>query len=171
MLICLRNSVGRKWIVLNSEFHRDLCWFHQLLNTFNKAVTFHITQDKEHIDVFVDTSLVGLGALWGKRGYSCNILEHLCCIGSIIHFEMYNVVVALAMWAENWAGWVIRINSDNMAVVHAINNLRSHDTFLATCLRNALMTLARHGIHMYAVHIPGAENREADALSSFNDRS
>ena len=108
---------------------------------------------------------MGLGAFWGNSGYSCRIQEHIRHSGSIVHFEMYNVVVALAMWADRWSGHVVRISSNNMAVVHAINNLQAHNAFLATCLHNALMILARHGIYMYAVHIPGVKNREADALS------
>ena len=101
----------------------------------------------------------------GGRGYSCQIPEHIRCGRNIVHFEMYNIVVALATWAHNWPGQLVRIKSDNMAVVHAINNLRAQDTFLATCLRNALMTVACYGIHIDAIHIPGVENKKADALS------
>ena len=78
---------------------------------------------------------------------------------------MYNVVMALATWADSWVGRVIHIHFDNMAVVHTINSLWAKDAFLAKCLRNILMILARYGIHMYAVHVPGVKNRKADALS------
>ena len=68
MLACLRNSGNHKWVALSTEFQKDLSWFRKSLGTFNDTVTFHIIQEQEHIVVFVDASLRGLGVLWGEEG-------------------------------------------------------------------------------------------------------
>ena len=165
MLQVLRDNKNKRWICLNREFHRDLNWFGAFLPTFNDAVTFQMIEGNQMFDLYVDASLQGLGACWGNVGYSCPIPEEIKKRGNIVRYEMYNVVVALAMWGMKWGGRVVRIYSDNMAVLHVLNNLRANDEFMATCLRNVLMLLARHNIHMQAVHISGILNKKADALS------
>ena len=84
---------------------------------------------------------------------------------NIVHFEMYNVLVALSMWAEEWVGPTVCGLSGNMAVIQALNSLCINDIFLGECLRNMLMVLVKHNIHLEAKHIRCVENREPDALS------
>ena len=123
MLQVLRDNKNKRWICLNN-------WFGALLPTFNDAVTFRMIEGDQLFDLYVDASLQGLGACWGNVGYSCHIPEEIKKGGNTVRFEMYNVVVALAMWGMRWGGRVVRIYSDNMAVVHVLNNLRANDEFM-----------------------------------------
>ena len=113
----------------------------------------------------MDASLQGLGAVWGNEGYAELIPEYVRHGRSIVHFEMYNVYVAVSHWGSIWRNRNIYIHSDNMAVVHILNTMRTNDEFLGVCIRNVLFLAAKYNLHLSAGHIPGVDNRRADALS------
>ena len=113
----------------------------------------------------MDASLEGLGACWNGKGYAIAIPQWVKMNRCIAHYEIYNVVVVFAKWAREWMGWTVRVRSDNMAVVHALNSLGARDEVFGMCIRNILMIIAKYTIHCYTVHIPGAQNDAADALS------
>ena len=83
----------------------------------------------------------------------------------IVYVEMYNAWVAVAIWSRLWKNRIVKINSDNLAVVHFINTLRTNDGFLSMCLRNILMILAKNNVHIQAERIMGIDNNKAEALS------
>ena len=109
------------------------------------------------------TVQAGLGTWSESRAYAVAIPQWVKRGRCIAHFEMYNVVVAFKKWAKHWAGRTVRVRSDNMAVVHALNNVAARDEFFGTCIRNLLMISAKHSVHFYAVHILGVWNTRADA--------
>ena len=111
------------------------------------------------------SSLEGLGAVWGNRAHAEAIPRHIHAGRSIVHFEMYNVSVAIAHWGRDWINRCVGIHSDNMAVVQVLNSMRTNDEFLGVCIRNILTQAAKYNIHICAEHIPGEDNKTADALS------
>ena len=52
--------------------------------------------------------------------------------------------------------------------MHVINSSRTKDPFLATCLRELWLEVARFGFELRAVHLPGVENRVPDWLSRWD---
>ena len=152
-------------INLGEQFRRDLHWFRKLLSSYHQPPTFKIINDNDKLHVFVDASLQGLGAVWGNEGYAELIPEYVRHGRSIVHFEMYNVYVAVSHWGSIWRNRNIYIHSDNMAVVHILNTMRTNDEFLGVCIRNVLFLAAKYNLHLSAGHIPGVDNRRADALS------
>ena len=82
-----------------------------------------------------------------------------------MELEMLNVVVSLRVWSQYWSNNTLLVHSDNIAVVQIINNNKTRNNFLAACMRNLWLIMARFNISIQAVHIPGKLNRVADILS------
>ena len=70
-----------------------------------------------------------------------------------------------ATWRHAWEGKLVRFNSDNMAVVGAINKLYSRKEMLMHLLRCMTFYAAKHSFWFCAAHVPGTLNVRADALS------
>ncbi len=79
--------------------------------------------------------------------------------------ELLPVVMALAVWGYQWSGKSVRCLCDNAAVVAIINTGTSKNERAMHLMRSAFFFLARHDVRVWAEHIPGVENRSADALS------
>ena len=62
----------------------------------------------------LDACLSGLGDIYANLCYALSILKNFnnYCI---VHLEMLNIVVALKVWAYQWANRKLRIRCDNMA--------------------------------------------------------
>ena len=114
---------------LNSEFFRDVDWFHTLLQKFNNNVSFQIVDPINYVEAYVAASLLGLGTCWGQRGYAEIIPAEFRHSYGIVQFKMYNVIVAVAHWASEWRGRTVRVHSENMAAVQMINSLCTNKLF------------------------------------------
>ena len=68
-----------------------------------------------------------------KAGFKCNGL--ITGDTHITAKELLPVVIAAALWGEQWAGQCVRFNSDNMAVVDILHSRTSKDTLVMHLLR------------------------------------
>ena len=164
MLSLFRSCHDHKRIKLTTEFYQDLDWFLKFLPQFNGTVIF----DKPHIDgdeVHIDASLTGLGGTWKNRVYATPIYPIHGFETSIVHWKMFNVVMALKMWGRQWAGSHILFFCDNAGVVQVVDTGKTRDPLLATCLRNIWMITAIHDIKVSIKHIAGCKNVTSDLLS------
>ena len=84
---------------------------------------------------------------------------------NIAHLEILNIVVALKIWAQQWANKRIKLHCDNMAVVEVLRNGRARDNILGLMARNIWLICAMFNIHIIMLHIPGMNNVLADLLS------
>ena len=111
-----RNSQAKK-IHLDSCFHKDIQWFISFLLTFNGVTYLRKVSIPHFYSLHLDASFTGLGGTWSNRVYATPVLGipgfHL----GIVHLEMFNIVIALRLWAKFWAHSYVRIHCDNMAVV------------------------------------------------------
>ncbi len=82
--------------------------------------------------------------------------------------ELLPIVLAVALWGDSWAGKLIRCRCDNAAVVEVVNSGVSRCEKAMHLVRSAFIFQAMHEVSLWAVHIPGVENRSADALSRDN---
>ena len=82
--------------------------------------------------------------------------------------EFVPVVVAAALWGGLWQGHHIRFHSDNMAVVSILNMKTSKAPQLMQLLRCFSFYCAFYCFHVSCMHVPGAMNVAADALSRNN---
>ena len=78
---------------------------------------------------------------------------------------MWNVLVAITVWASEWADCIIVIKCDNEAVVSVVNSGVTRDSALAAMARNIWFITATHNMKFKLVHIPGIQNACADLLS------
>ena len=86
---------------------------------------------------------------------------------SIAYKELFLVVVAAHLWGCRWSKKHVLFRSDNEAVV-AIPSARTLEcSVLVHLLRDLLLSAARWGFTFSAAHLPGVDNKGADAVSRF----
>jgi hypothetical protein len=71
-------------------------------------------------------------------------------------------------WGQGWAKQHVFFRSDNEAVVFMLNSRTSKVPELMRLLRSLLLAAARFNVSFSSLHIPGAHNSIADALSRFH---
>lgn len=79
--------------------------------------------------------------------------------------EMVPVVIAVALWGQQWAESTLLVKSDNMAVVYALSSGAAKDVQIMHLLRCLHFYTATYQICIQARHIVGIANTAADALS------
>ena len=165
MLDLLRTTDKLQIISLTPEFKRDLNWFCQFTKVFNGTAFFHHTHHHGRIEL--DASLQGLGANFNNEVYAIPIVKKYNHFG-IVHLEMLNIMVAIRVWAQQWAGKTIIIVCDNEAVVSVLNSGRTRDMILAAISRNIAMESDMADINLHVIHILGKQNVIADSLSRYH---
>ena len=105
MLDTLRQCHNKKFIILDSEFKKDVRWFLTFAQQFNGVEFF----DKRPVKALVelDASLTGLGGVCGEMVHAVPIsfIQHQQSSSihfSIVHWEMYNILVVLKLWGNAW---------------------------------------------------------------------
>ena len=108
-------SEGFKFVTLTEEFFKDTDWFLRFLPQFNE-ISYIKDNDLSMVSM-VDASLSGLGAIWEKHVYACPIIPSVWHNATIVHYEMVNIIVALATWGHRRAHQKVIKYCDNEAVV------------------------------------------------------
>ena len=78
---------------------------------------------------------------------------------------MLPIIIAAAVWGGQWRGRQATCYCDNQAVVAILSSRACREDHLMHLLRCLLYIEAYHDFSLRCVHIPGATNRAADALS------
>ena len=115
--------------------------------------------------VHVDATLTHVGGVWGSRTYSLPLPDLIQGLVPITQAEMFNIVVALQMWAHCWQDKVIAVRCDNESAVYVCNTGKTRDTFLNICLQRIWHLTSKYNIDLRLSHISGKSNVVADALS------
>ena len=165
MLLLLRHNAHVSKILLTQDFFQDLAWFNNFLQLYN-GVTFY-DQLPSNIEVHLDACLTGLGGHFGNMIYTLPIPLGFQQY-DITHLEMVNIIVAAKIWALHWSNRIIRIYSDNMAVIQVLTTGKARDQTLATCARNLWLIAVLNNIKLQFSHIPGKHNNLADLLSRWH---
>ena len=153
-----------RFIRLNAEFRSDLQWWNRFLDGWNGI---GILQDPaaEIVDIESDASgSWGCAAVWGPHWLQWQWSEK-AQQWHIAPKELLPVLLACAVWGEEWSGKLIQCHCDNMAVVEVINCGYSKDRELMHLLRCLFFITEHWRMSIRAVHIPGKDNVRADALS------
>ena len=160
----MRNAPAKGHIALPMGFYKDINWFIRFLEKFNGMVNFYSHAKVTH-EIFVDASLNAVGAKYGNVIYTCDIPDTLKSMGSIVHFEAANILLAARCWAKKWADATVLIYCDNLAVVNAFTHNRMRDNILMTIIRSVWLYTAAYNINLIVKHISGANNVYANVLS------
>ena len=86
---------------------------------------------------------------------------------SITYQELFHVVIAAHLWGSLWARKHVLFHSDNKAVVAILTTRTSKVPALMHFLHDLLLSAACWGFTFTASHVPGVENKIADAISHF----
>ena len=165
MLALFRQSSTKRRIVLTEEFHNDLNWFLLFLPKFNGITYIQKPNIPGAQTLHVDASLTGLGGVWKNQVYATPIFDIYDTPLKIVHLEMLNLVIALKLWAQDWAHSAVKFYCDNLAVVQVVRTGKIRDNMLALCLRNIWLITASYDIDLHIDHIQGQANKIADLLS------
>ena len=165
LLDSLRAANSR--VRVNSEMKKDLSWFLHFMPAFNGTASY----DHKDIDysqtLAVDACLTGVGGVWMNKVYASDIPENLQNQAdlNITHYELINILVALRVWGQCWAGQRVCIKTDNAAVVQVCSSGFTRDKLLAAFIRNIWWYTATLDIELCVVHVLGKDNATADLLS------
>ncbi len=83
----------------------------------------------------------------------------------IAHKELWAIVVACKLWADEFKGRSLKVSCDNLSMVQVINLGRSRDELLQKLMWELHFCAAVHEFRVKAVHIPGKDNTLPDLLS------
>ncbi len=155
------------WVHLNSEFRADLLWWTTFLQYWNgrSFMDIHDTDWKTDVSIFTDASgSWGCGASWDNRWIQC-AWNTAWRDENIAVKELLPIVLAVAIWGQEWCHKRLLIRCDNMAVVQVINAQNCRDHSLLHLLRCLHFYTALYDIRLKALHIEGSQNVIADAIS------
>ena len=128
ILELFRKNYDNRKIHLTVEFFQDIDWFKSFLPTFN-GVTFFLKQKVISGTHHLDASLTGLGGIWTNRVYSTPVHPIPNFDLTIVHLEMFNILIALRLWGKFWQHSILNILCDNMAVVQVVATGKTKDRF------------------------------------------
>ena len=137
------------------------------MEQYNGVSILWLNQKCEVPEFFVtDASLEGIGGIFDGKYFHHEIPSWMKELEvNIAHLEMWAILVGVRAWKSQLEGNRFAIACDNQAVVHIINNGRSHDQLFKTLLRQLTYELATHQIEIVARYIPTKLNVIPDILS------
>ena len=109
----------------------------------------------------------GCGAWWRHRWFQLKWDERAAQLPIVIK-EMLPIVIAAAIWGNDWQGHVVTCHCDNQAVVAVLAPRSSRLQHLKHLLRCLYFFEAYHGFLLKSIHIAGLKNDIADDLSRNN---
>ena len=155
------------FVRLGSEAKLDLSWWIKGLALFHGSCGFKCDLPLPRFCFATDACPTGGGGFLGTDWFYVN--WELDCpelVGSHINeLELATVFIALSRWGSKLSGTHVRIRSDNMATVSALNKSTTRGPALMPWVREIFWLCVRYDITITSRHIPGIENILADRVS------
>lgn len=151
---------------LNREAKRDLQAWSLFIKHFNGKSVFlpDVWIDSVALDLFTDSSNTGFGGYLGNRWFG-DVWPDEWKPFHITVKEIFPIVLALELWADQLKNKCIIFHCDNNAVVHIINRQSSKEKALMTLVRRLVLQTMKFNIMFKAEHLSSAENYLADKIS------
>lgn len=168
---------ARNLIEIDQYALRDIRWWARFLWEWNGVgiippnVADYDPADRH--ELFTDASSIGMGGWFASIGeytlYQWNAADlekaHRKNRLSIPFLELTALVHSINIWQHELAGKALILHCDAETVVTAVNKGRSFDADMMHLIRVLVFILSRNNIFLKLVHIEGAKNIYADALS------
>ena len=154
------------WIRINQEFKSDLTWWSLFLDQWNgvSLLQSHLSRPPD-THVFTDASgNWGCGSVCGNHWFKAQWSDKWSTV-NITTKELVPIILSVAVWGRELRAQHVLFHSDNAAVVAVIQAGSSRDSGIMHLLRCLHFFSAKHDIRTSAIHISGAQNVMADALS------
>ena len=118
-------------VTLTEEFQADVKFFQDLLPLYNGISILQKSEFDKHDAVELNACLMGCGGMFGDQLYSHPFPEDVMEKDHhISRLKLLNVVVAVKLWAQGWAGHRVRIYCDDVAACWALQTGRVTDPFM-----------------------------------------
>ena len=162
-------------IRLNAAFRSDLLWWATFLDSWNGvAMMQSYSRNQPAHQVWTDASgHFGCGAVCPTSGAwlqlpwpqspprgALRLQEE-----SILLQELIPIILACAIWGPRWQGSLVVVHCDNMGAVSVVNTGYSKVPQIMHLLRCLFFICAFFYLSVREVHVPGAQNGWADAIS------
>ncbi len=157
------------FIRLNKQAKSDIMWWHCFIEQWN-GLSMMTDDRKSHPDICLMSDASGswgCGAFVHSSWFQLKLPESFQGLHITIK-ELLPIVMAAAIWGEQWQNKSVLCRCDNLAAVHIINSGTSSDAHALALLRCLHFVTAKFNIILSAVHLPGVDNVLADALSRDN---
>ena len=163
----LRCDVHR--VRLGTEALADIKWWAAFMASFNGRSV--ILDDRPLSAVYTDACVEGGGGHWGQNWFYVNWkLDWPATTPLHINEkEILSVVLAAHLWGHQWANKRVLVFSDNMTVLAGINRGTSRNKTVMLAIRYLFWQAARLNFHLRVLHIPGRNNKRADAISRLHE--
>ena len=109
-------------------------------------------------NIYVDASLKDLWGVWGSQVYSTLVPIDVIGEMSITQYELYNILLAIRLWAFDLTNKVVCVHCDNESAVTVANTGKTRGPFLDLCIRHLAMLCVRFNIDVMVRHIKGVDN-------------
>ena len=165
MITLLSSTNDRHVIRLNRAFRADLAWWRMLAANWNGTGLIPQNGTTPSTTLFTDASgSWGCGAFWNQRWLQFHWSESAAPLPISVK-EMLPIIMAAATWGAQWRGQCVACYCDNQVVVATLASRPSKEERLAHLLRCLFYFEALYQFELRGFHIPGTQNRVADALS------
>ena len=121
-----------------------------MVYAFRGRLAYH----KKQIDVYVDASLTGIGAIWDNHVYAAS--HPLPLSYSIMQLEMANMLMAFCCFCQMWKSKAINFHVDNKSVVMTLTNSKIKFPTLQALSRSTCLIAASLNINITVKHIAGS---------------
>ena len=158
-------KASRHKIKVSPDLREDLLWWDNFLHTFNGKYWTHKSHDWAH--VFVDASTTGGGMVWGSQ-WTYIHWQSDCPDLADKHInikEAAMIALAVRRWAPQWAGCNVVVHTDNTTALSALNKGSCRSPTVMCFIREVFWVSSIYCITIRGVHVPGALNVCADAVS------
>ena len=152
---------------LTTEFRSDLHWWASFLPLWNGRSILPASEPG-HVLTTDASGRWGCGAVTEQGEYFQLKWPDSWAEVNIAVKELVPVVIAVAIWGQQWAERTVLVRCDNMAVVHVLATGTARECRLMHQLRCLHFFSAQHQIQIQAEHLAGSLNSAADALSRNN---
>ena len=149
---------------------KDINWFLVFVKSFNGMATYMHENLYCPELIELDACLTGMGGgRFNDLVYTYQFQNNeIPSMFTIVHFEMWNVLLVLRLWGPMWQGKHIVLGCDNEAVVSVVNTGVTKDNGLAALGRIIWLETALRDIQLKLVHVRGKDNKCADLLSRWH---
>ena len=165
-----RAKLPQHHVRLTAEFRSDLHWWALFLTSWNGRSILPLPEPA-HTVTSDASGAWGCGAVSDRGNYFQVQWPDSWESVNIAVKELVPIVIAVAVWGEQWAESTVIANTDNMSVVHVLTSGTAKDSrlmHLLRCLHFFVFFVAKYQISIVAKHVPGVLNCAADALSRDN---
>ncbi len=162
-------------VTLDEGCRSELQFWSLLLEKWN-GVSFFYNDDMESssaIKLFTDAApSVGFGGFFNNEWFADVWPKEMSSLpasaSSSALMEIYPIVISCLLWGKFWSRKRILFYCDNEAAVNIINKGRSSIPLINRFVRRITWASVLGNFIIKAVHIPGLDNKVADALSRFD---